>query len=300
MTEMRWILLILGIIVLVAIYIFGRQEQLRRRRRWEHEPESREDTDDVSFDTRAEWDEIMPEPERFDELRDVLRENDEPPRRAPPSVQRVTPPPPDVAARPPPLSTQPVESAPARAQLSEPEQSPEPEHVSETGQSAEPQQTKAAAAQRPFAIGDKIISLYVVARRPSVFGGDTIAKAAENLKMEYGDMQIYNRMIERNGRRRIVFSLASAVQPGTFDPDTRMSLTTPGVALFMQLPGPLDGLKAFNAMLDCAQQLAAEIEGELLDESRGVLSNQTIDHLREEIQLHGLRHARARPARRSS
>jgi len=285
-TELRWILLILGIIALVAIYIFGRQEQLRRRRRWEHEPEARADTDDVSFDTRAEWEEIMPEPERFDELRDVLREDDESVRRAPPPAQRVTPPPPDVPAQPPPLSTQPVESAPEQARLSEP------------GQSPEPKQSQAAATQRPFAIGDKIISLYVVARRPSVFRGDTVAQAAENLNLEYGDMQIYNRMVERNGRRQIVFSLASAVQPGTFDADTRMSLTTPGVALFMQLPGPLDGLKAFNAMLDCAQQLAAELEGELLDESRGALSNQTIDHLREEIQLHGLRHARARPVKR--
>ncbi|MBA2490571.1 MAG: cell division protein ZipA [Gammaproteobacteria bacterium] len=277
MTELRWILLVVGIIALVAIYFFGRQEQLRRRRRWEHEPEARADTDDVSFDTRAEWEEIMPEPERFDELRDVLREDDEWPRGAPP---------PGVPAQPPPLSKQPVESAPEQA-LS-----------SVAGQSTEPQPSRSPATQRPFAIGDKIISLYVVARRPSVFRGDTVARAAENLNLGYGDMQIYNRMIERNGRRQIVFSLASAVQPGTFDADTRMSLTTPGVALFMQLPGPLDGLKAFNAMLDCAQQLAAELEGELLDESRCALSNQTIDHLREEIQLHGLRHARVRPTKR--
>ncbi|MGH8503789.1 MAG: cell division protein ZipA [Gammaproteobacteria bacterium] len=273
MTELRWILLILGLIALVAIYVFGRKEQRRRRRRWEHELDTTETTD-VSFDARVEWEEVLPEPEPFDESPDPHLDEDESPR----------------SARPPPSSAPPeIEPAP------EPgfEAPPEPELVPPT-EEAEPQRTAHHPSHRPFAIGDKIISLYVVARRPAVFRGDAIAQAAEMLNLEYGEMQIYNRMVERGGRRLVVFSMANAVQPGTFDVDNLRSLTTPGLALFMQLPGPLEGLKAFNAMLDCAQQLSAELDGELLDETRSVLSTQTVDHLREEIQLHSLRHARVR------
>jgi cell division protein ZipA len=66
------------------------------------------------------------------------------------------------------------------------------------------------------------------------------------------------------------------------------------LALFMQLPGPLEGLKAFNAMVDCAQRLALELDAELQDATHSALTNQTIDHMREEIQLFSLRTARIR------
>ena len=59
----------------------------------------------------------------------------------------------------------------------------------------------------------------------------------------------------------------------------------------MRLPGPMEGLKAFNTMLDCAQTMASKLDAKVLDESRSVLTQQSIDHLREEIQLFSLRHS---------
>jgi cell division protein ZipA len=251
-TELRWILLFVGVIILVVIYLTGRQAQVRRRSR--EEADAAGETSDVCLDTRSEHDDIAPEPEPFDELQEMLRE--------------------EVKAR----------------AAHTPTPAPEPERKFK----AEPKRIKPRPAERPQATGDKIISLYVVARRPSVFRGEAILRAAEQLNLEYGDMQIFNRVIERSGRRYILFSVANAVQPGTFDDESLNRFTTPGLALFMQLPGPLEGLKAFNAMLDCAQRLKVELNGELLDETRSVLSNQTIDHMREEIQLYSLRTARVR------
>jgi cell division protein ZipA len=258
--ELRWILLIVGIVVLAVIYVIGRKEQLRRRQRWQEDADLNEDAGGVSLDTRFEHEEIAPEPEHFDRLEDMLHEEDD--------VRR-----PEPQAR----SARVVQinaSGPA------PEQ--------------KVQRREIRTAERPPPTSDKIISLYVVARRPAIFKGEAIRDAAERLNLEYGDMQIFNRVIERNGRRHIVFSIANAVQPGTFDLDSLPGLATPALALFMQLPGPLEGLKAFNAMVDCAQRLALELDAELQDATHSALTNQTIDHMREEIQLFSLRTARIR------
>jgi cell division protein ZipA len=250
--ELRWILLILGIIVLAVIYIFGRKEQLRRRRRRREEADGLDDATGVSLDTHSEYDESGPTPERFD-MTEAQTEESLP--AAPEPTASAAPPPSVEPVRPP---------------------------------------TRPKPTRRPLG-KDKIISLYVVAHRPALMRGEAIRLAAEALELEHGDMQIFHRTVERHGRRQIVFSMASAVPPGTFDLDNLQGFTTPGLALFMQLPGPIEGLKAFNAMLDCAQHLAVELDAELRDETRSVLTSQAIDHLREEIQLFSLRTARARP-----
>jgi cell division protein ZipA len=250
-TELRWILLIVGIAVLIIIYVFGRKQHARRRSLRAQEEDATGDAVDISFDTRAEHEEFAPESDRFGELQNVLQE--EVKTRAP----SITAPAPEPGLRP-----------------KKPRIKPKP-------------------AERPSS-SDKIVSLYVVARRAAMFRGEAIRAAAEREDLEYGDMQIFNRVVERNGRRQIVFSMANAVKPGTFDLDHLRTLSTPGLVLFLQLPGPLESLKAFNAMLDCAQRLADELDGELRDETRSVLSNQTIDHMREEIQLYSLRTARTR------
>jgi cell division protein ZipA len=257
--ELRWILLIAGIIVLAIIYVIGRKEQLRRRSRWQEEAGLDEETD-VSLDTRWEHDDIAPEPDRFNELEDLLQEDASVHARREVSTDAAP-----VIAIPP--ATRPEQKL---------------------------KRLKPRSAERPSAGNDMIVSLYVVARRPGTLRGEAIRVAADRLNLEYGDMQIFNRVIERNGRRHILFSMANAVKPGTFDIESLQGVITPGLALFMQLPGPLEGLKSFNAMLDCAQRLAGELDAELQDETHSALTNQTIDHMREEIQLFSLRTARTR------
>lgn len=188
------------------------------------------------------------------------------------------------------------EATPEVLSEDEPEWAPQPVAHAPLPPEVEPDsRPRPRRTERQPLTKDRIISLYVVARRPSLMRGEAIRQAAENAELEYGEMEIFHRAVERNGRRQVLYSMASAVQPGTFDLNDLQAFTTPGLALFMQLPGPNEGLKTFNAMLDCAQQLALELGAELRDETRSVLSPQTIDHMREEIQLFSLRTARARP-----
>jgi cell division protein ZipA len=73
------------------------------------------------------------------------------------------------------------------------------------------------------------------------------------------------------------------VEPGTFDPKGREYFTTPGLAFFMQLPGPLGGRVAFELMLNTAQRVADVLEGSLLDEREQLLTTEATAELRDRI-----------------
>ena len=86
-----------------------------------------------------------------------------------------------------------------------------------------------------------------------------------------------------------LFSAVNAVEPGVFDLETMDSLRTPGIGLFMRLPGPEDPGAAFGDMIDTARELADALDAQLCDETRSRLTAQTINHLREQIADHGRR-----------
>jgi len=64
----------------------------------------------------------------------------------------------------------------------------------------------------------------------------------------------------------------------------RTPMTGGNLTLFMILPGPKSPSKSYKLMLDTAQYLAKELDGQLVDSSRSVLTQQTIQHFSEQIQ----------------
>jgi cell division protein ZipA len=90
--------------------------------------------------------------------------------------------------------------------------------------------------------------------------------------------------------------VANIVEPGTFDPDAMEGFSTPGLVLFLTLPGPFDAVRAFDAMVEAARSLANSLKGTVCDATRSVLTNQTIGHLREDIIDFQLRQRVARTA----
>ncbi|MCW8904715.1 cell division protein ZipA [Sedimenticola sp.] len=130
-----------------------------------------------------------------------------------------------------------------------------------------------------------ILQIHVVASKGS-FSGEQILRGARDVELEHGDMNIFHRYDSSGPRSRVVFSMASMLEPGIFPLDQMGEFSTPGLVLFGQLPGPKDGLAAFSDMLFTAERLAALLEGELQDETHSVLSKQTIEHIRERILEH--------------
>ena len=69
----------------------------------------------------------------------------------------------------------------------------------------------------------------------------------------------------------------------TFDLDDIDHFTTPAVSFFLGLPGPRHPKQAFDVMVAAARKLSQELNGELKDDQRSVLTAQTIEHYRQRI-----------------
>lgn len=137
---------------------------------------------------------------------------------------------------------------------------------------------------RPAGPIDRIVTLYVSARAGETFNGSDLVVAAEKAGLEFGDMNIFHRMAPGKFDKGPVFSMATMTKPGNFDMKQISHLETPGITLFMTLPGPMPALDAWDTMLPTAQRIAELLDGVVLDEQRHILGRQRIAHLRDELR----------------
>ena len=128
----------------------------------------------------------------------------------------------------------------------------------------------------------KIVTLRVVARDSGAFAGDELVLCLRRSGMRHGKFGIFHRLAPDN-EKEAVFSAASLVEPGSFDLANIKEQQIPGISLFMVLPGPVDGVTAFDMMMGAARDLSQTLKAELLDETGSTLSIQRERYLREEV-----------------
>ena len=126
----------------------------------------------------------------------------------------------------------------------------------------------------------KIIALRLAAGTQR-FPGAQLRQALEEESLEYGKYDVFHRVHTDGGH---VFSVASMVEPGTFDLEKMASLTYPGVTLFAQLPGPVAGIDAFSQLITCGKRLQEQLGGTLQDERGVPLTVHRMERLRQEIR----------------
>jgi cell division protein ZipA len=139
--------------------------------------------------------------------------------------------------------------------------------------------------------GAALLQIIVVASKGR-FNGQDIVKAGREIGLQANEMQIFHRFAP--GSNRVLFSMASLSEPGSFPMESMGGFSTPGLTLFTQLPGPVDGLKVYSEMLEAAGRLAESLGGGLRDETHSALTKQTIEHTRGEILEHSRKLALAR------
>ena len=139
-----------------------------------------------------------------------------------------------------------------------------------------------AGANRPPA--EEVLVINVLAREQGDFSGKALKKLFEACGLEHGDLDIYHRHETADTDSPVQFSVANAVEPGTFSPQEMHRMSTPGISFFMSLPGPTNSLQAFDFMLETAQAVVRNLGGELKDERRSVMTAQTIEHCRQRIR----------------
>ncbi|MBI3776452.1 MAG: cell division protein ZipA [Gammaproteobacteria bacterium] len=137
-----------------------------------------------------------------------------------------------------------------------------------------------------------IVSLTLMARDAQKINGSELHAALQLAGLELGEFDIYHfRDADNDDDKRAIFSVANIIKPGTFDAATLHELSTPGLALFMQIPGPMTASEAFDAMLEKSQFIAQRLNGIVGDEQRTPLSPQRMRELRERTLQHDFSHS---------
>ena len=151
-------------------------------------------------------------------------------------------------------------------------------------QAAASRETEIEAGRLPRDIDPEVFMLNVVSRSPDGFSGEDILHILLACDLRFGDMSFFHRHEFEAGRGAIQFSVANMMQPGVFNIDHMAKFNTPGLVFFLTLPGPEDMMKAFDYMLETAQAVARNLDGDVLDESRSVVTKQTLEHCRQQIR----------------
>jgi cell division protein ZipA len=127
----------------------------------------------------------------------------------------------------------------------------------------------------------EVLAINVLARGDRRFNGSDLWAAFQRNGLTFGDMNIFHRL--NPVTRTPQYSVANAIEPGTFDLSDMESMKTPGACLFLRLPGPSEPAAVFDDMLRVARDIEQSLDGELKDENFSVLTGQTEQHYRQRI-----------------
>ena len=141
----------------------------------------------------------------------------------------------------------------------------------------------AQAPARELPPVEEVLVINVIARDDDGFKGPALLQNILESGLRFGEMDIFHRHESMAGNGEVLFSMANGVKPGTFDLDDFELFYTPAVSFFLGLPGPRHPKQAFDVMIAAARKLAHELNGELKDDQRSVLTAQTIEHYRQRI-----------------
>jgi cell division protein ZipA len=127
---------------------------------------------------------------------------------------------------------------------------------------------------------EKIITLRLAAPPLERFEGRQLVEALQGAGLHHGKFSIFHRTTAEGAT---VFSVASLVEPGTFDLERIDGRRFPGVTLFAVLPGPLDAAALVEEMIGAGKHLAEKLHGVLQDERGAALNVQRLSDLRADV-----------------
>ena len=306
-SELRWILLILGVLFIAALAVWERRRPRQASASSASErPAPRDLLGEGAARVRQEPRLTLPEMSAHahgaHELPVIEFGGPEPQTDEVPVLTAIAP----LAAEP--LAMQEDEAAPAdEAYPATPAQDPHESAASRTAgdfayvpkvgapppalravpESAAPQdawpglpQPEPPVVEWPPDAQRQIVALRLVAAQPQRFAGRSLRQALAAEGFVLGRFAIFHKPDEEH---RAVLSAASLNRPGTFDPDTMDSQHYGGLSLFAVLPGPKSPPQAFDELVFTARSLNERLHGVLQDEQGGPLTPARIASLRERL-----------------
>jgi cell division protein ZipA len=302
MDGLRWILAGVGAVIIVLIYLWGMRarikEQLRERRRRaarlaDNAPllgtnESLPETKSVELGLGG-LGTITPDHHLADkvlvdvEITPVRRASDMP--AAPTDAQAPTKPSAEPDSQPEPVSQQPprheepVSQRPPRHEEPVSQRPPRQEPGQATSHKIRKESRQEPAVTKT---PEMTVLLTVLAPQGQLFKGASILAVAQELNLQLSQNGVLDCFPTSEAEGKPVFSIAHLREPGIFDLSTLETIATPGLLLFMQLPGPMEAVAAVDFLVALARRLAHKLNGSVCDDRRNKITAQAIMHLRSE------------------
>jgi cell division protein ZipA len=127
----------------------------------------------------------------------------------------------------------------------------------------------------------RVLAVRLVAPQRERFAGRSLRQALAAEGFLLGQFEIFHKP---DDERRAVLSAASLNRPGTFDMETMDSQHYGGLSLFAVLPGPKAPRQAFDELVFAARNLNERLHGVLQDEHGTPLTPARIAQLREQLR----------------
>lgn len=132
---------------------------------------------------------------------------------------------------------------------------------------------------------DDLIIIGVMARERGGFNGAALLDVLLHCGLRYGHYGFFHYYIGEERENESLFSVTNIVNPGAFDLNRMDELQTPGISMFLSMSAVHgNAMEVFDRMLDIARTVAEKLNGELRDERRSVMTNQTVEHNRQRIR----------------
>lgn len=247
--TVRWILVVVGALVLLGTYVWGRYGQRI-----------------MDFIERRD------EFEAFDRLADEELEEDAVPAMASTAASHGR-----GVRIPPTLHVAPVAPAAAADPVVPVAAVAEPESEPDSAPAAPPEAAPSISLGAPF-----LIQLSLIADHDEFFRGEALYEAFQDEGLIHGEMGIYHRYDA--GFRETLFSIASLIEPGTFPADDMEGFACPGIILFFQPARVAHPVAVFDDLIVTLHSLADRLGGVEWDERREELSDMAIFQMRRRLQ----------------
>jgi cell division protein ZipA len=157
---------------------------------------------------------------------------------------------------------------------------PDPEEVDAEPEPAGPPDPPPKKVSLPE--NSRVVAVRILPSGEQQFPAEGLILALRAAGLRHGDFKIFHRFSD-DEQSRIRYSVASLVEPGSFDLSNLADSEYKGISIFMVLPAPEDGVNLFDEMLETARDIAKRVDGRLVDEQGGTLSVQRERYMREEV-----------------
>ena len=126
-----------------------------------------------------------------------------------------------------------------------------------------------------------VIVLHLISDSGSSISGEELVRALQKQNLKYGDMGIFHCLETKTNKK--IYSVANALEPGSFDLSDMASFSTVGITFFFTPDEHDEPIPAFDKMLDDVSIISQELGCVLKDQHMSPFGGQGVEHLRQQV-----------------